>query len=568
MNVVGIWDGHNASACVVQDGVVVAALAEERITRRKMQRGFPHQALDEVLRLAAVSPSQVDAVAIAGAYGRLPMRAMGRRFASRPPGKGPMGLSERAMRHYENIMAGIPGLRAAESGISALLLRARLREHGFPDAVALHLVLHHRAHACAAASMVPAPNADVVTMDGYGDGLCAASWLLDNGRVSLASSRSYLSSAAVTYGSVCQLLGYREGEEGKVTALAAAGDPGRLSGFFLGKLGAGDAGRSGGPLGPRECRNLSRHSPEDVAAGVQAAVEAVVVDDLGRAVAGEGKRSCRLALAGGLFANVALNRRIVEAQLADWVQVFPAMGDDGLSVGAAAAAWQDHTGSLPRFLGPLLGTPVERDDAAEALSAAGLEFHAPGAPELAVAVLLSRGLFCAVVAGADEFGPRALGNRSLLFPADRRDLADRCQSLLRRDTVMPFAPVVAAERAAALFPTGHPCPDQDDLGLGLMTFAVPAGPGVAARYPAAVHVDGTARVQVVTREANPGFHAILQEHTTIAARSLLINTSFNLHGEPIVHGCADAVRTFVESGIDALLLGPFLALRAGSGGVA
>jgi carbamoyltransferase len=574
--VLGIWDGHNASACLVEAGRIVAAVAEERLSRVKMQPGFPARAIESVLKLAGTSPDDVGTVALAARYGRLPLRAANSFYARGARAGGPLDWPQRLYRHYENLMALAPGLRAVEAAASSAIIRGRLATRGFRRDVEIRSVLHHKAHAAAAASMFHGESV-IVTMDGYGDGTWATVQ-----RARRASPRMnplvcslYFGSPAVTYGSACQLLGYKEGEEGKVTALAAGGDPAALSPFFAGKL--GDPGRlgmgTGGPLSRREVAHVSAHRPEDVAAGLQAALEEYVARFLawagltGEAMAG-GPGAARpranapagIGLAGGLFANVAINRCVFEQVRPVPVRVFPAMGDEGLSVGAALSAAAGGA-AAEGFPGPFLGEGIDDAEARSALSRAGLEFSEPADAAAAVAAELATGRCVAIVAGREEFGPRALGHRSLLFPADSIARADLVQGRLGRDRVMPFAPVCRCERVKEAFHPPFPDPARFDRGLGLMTFCVPARSWVLRKFPAAVHRDGTCRVQAATREGTPLLYRILTEYERRTGRELLINTSFNRHGEPIVHGPEDAVSTFLHSGIEAMLLGRYLVRR-------
>jgi len=591
MIILGLWDGHNASACLLADGRLVAAMAEERLTRVKMQRGFPFGSARAVMELAGVAPAQVEVVALAGRYGRAPLRLLSKAYSKLPAGKGPLELPQRLYRHYENGLAWLPLVRDLEARLSGSVLRMALDALEIPRNTLVRLVDHHAAHAHSAASMLEGDGL-VVTMDGYGDGLCASAYLRSGDSLSLVESRPYLSSVAVTYGSVCQTLGFKEGDEGKVTALAAHGDPGRWKAFFERKLGVHRKGASGiaaqlqaafagGPLSPAEMVLVSRGKPEEVAAALQRVCEDSVVAFIARLPGTEPDcgfaqlptadcllptgpfrhGTVPLALAGGLFANVLINRRIVRAFPDRKVAVFPAMGDQGLSVGAAAMTWYERSGSHVALDGVFLGRSADTSVIEAAAWDLGLPLSRPLHAHLAAAQALADGKTVALVTGREEFGPRALGNRSLLFPATSSAFADKVQTMLGRNRIMPFAPVCRAEEIDSCFVSPFPWSDREDRGLGYMTFAVDAAPGVGAEYPAAVHMDGTARVQAVTRKAHPLLHRIIETYQDLTGHKLLINTSFNVHGEPIVHGLTDAMDTFVRSGVDLMLLGEHLVHR-------
>ncbi len=570
MRTLGIWDGHNASVAAVEDGRILAAVAEERLTRCKMQRGFPFRGIPLVLSLAGWAPGDVDKVAMGGRYGRLPIRLLDGRYSRSGVSPGPLAPAQRMVRHLESLLSWSPGIRAAESAASAAVVRGRLRALGFPPGTPLELVPHHLSHAAGAASMLGSDGC-VLTMDGYGDGVWATLSRIDaGGRMTRLMSLPYLSSIAVTYGAVCQALGFREGDEGKVTALAASGDPARLRPLFASLFGlAGEHGVGtfpgglgrffGGGIPSRAgVRRIVESRPEDAAAALQEGCERFVMALLrGRLPPG----TTALALAGGLFANVSINRRVVELLPDGEVQVFPPMTDQGLSLGAALAAGGNTPTGIPGFESPFLGDAPEGAAAARLALQRGLAVAETAEPERRCAETLAAGGVVALVTGREEFGPRALGNRSLLFPATSLELADRVQSMLRRSRLMPFAPVCRQERARELFLPPWPAPDRADMGLAYMTFAVQAKPETRERFPAAVHVDGTARVQVVTRSMNPRLWEILDRYEKATGLPLLTNTSFNLHGEPIVHAEDDALATFVACGADLMLLGNSLIRR-------
>jgi carbamoyltransferase len=197
-----------------------------------------------------------------------------------------------------------------------------------------------------------------------------------------------------------------------------------------------------------------------------------------------------------------------------------------------------------------LGTAFDREAAGAAARSAGLAVHEPEAPAAAIAAHLRAGRIVCRFTGRDELGPRALGNRSILFSARDPALGARVNRALGRDDCMPFGPVIAADDAAA-------CLREPPAGVDLdhMTVALDTTGSFRRECPGAVHVDGTARVQVVDRESAPELLALLGAYREAGGERALINTSFNLHGEPIVHSPRDAVRTFLASGLDVLYLG-------------
>lgn len=550
--VLGIWDGHDAGVALVAGGCLVFALSEERPARRKRASGWPWRALNACLEYARKHRIGIAEVAIAGKYGRLPLRWLEPLYRRRDPHGDPLCWENRAVAFYENRMASLWGLRELECKLGLFPARARL----WPKFVAkLRCVPHHDAHAFAALFGPRGKRTCVVTWDAYGEGVSLTLRTLQ-GHCPIVV-RGPDAGLAALYGAVTVALGFREGEEGKVMALAARGDSGQAKGRFLALfdlLGNG----------PKLRVPLTRHvvqeaikglSREDIAAGLQAATEDMVLGWLEKVLAL--LRPDVLLLAGGLFANVRLNGLLANLTGLEGIFVFPAMGDAGLCAGAAHRVWWERTGTL--------ADPIS----SVALGVDHGEVGGPGSKrvdgDLAsdVAREVLAGKVVCLFRGRDEFGPRALGNRSILFRADRMDLAHKVNMALRREDFMPFAPVVTEAEASKAF--GGPWRKMD---LRFMTFAVPASTYFREACPAAVHVDGTCRPQVVNENSDPLLFRVLHEVRRLGGPPALVNTSFNLHREPIVHTPQDALKTFREAGLDVLYIGQHKVEKSGvEGGI-
>lgn len=263
--------------------------------------------------------------------------------------------------------------------------------------------------------------------------------------------------------------------------------------------------------------------------------------------------SLPLVLSGGMFANVALNMKLQELSGRE-VFVCPPMGDEGLSIGAALLAHRELAGRIPTaatvpnlYLGPL---PSKRP--ATKLASLGLSFERLGDAGTTVGRLISRGAIIAVVRGRAEFGPRALGNRSVLCPADKLDYHSMLNRKLHRDEFMPFAPCFNAAQAARLLNRSQVT--DIEKAARFMTISLRASPLLSAICPAVVHVDGTIRAQLVDDLSAPFLARVLQEYERITGLPALINTSFNIHGEPIVNSTRDAIRAFVAAELDYMLI--------------
>jgi carbamoyltransferase len=548
--VLGLWDGHDAGVALIADGRLLFALSEERPDRRKRTSGFPRLALRECLAWAGSRGIELAHVALAGCWGRAPQRLAEALYRDGDPHREPLGRASRAAMAWEGGIARLGGLRWLERAAGRRPVRARLGRQGVPR-LPLRLIDHHEAHALSALLGPRSDGALVITCDAYGDGLSAT--VRRSGRPLETTVRLPAPGGpALLYGAVTVALGFREGDEGKLTGLAARGDPGRLAGRFRALFRQqGVAPRLRRGLGRRQLEELIEGTPrEDVAAALQGVTEELLARWVGSLLAGEGG-SAPLRVAGGLFANVALNRRLARLPGVDGFYVFPHMGDGGLAAGAAHALWYRLTGRLCEPATDMaLGPAFDRGAALAAARAGGLTVRENDTPAAAIAAHLREGRVVCRFAGRDEFGPRALGNRSILFSARDPALGVRVNRALGRDDFMPFGPVIAAADGAACLRA--PVAGVD---LGHMTVALEATADFRRECPGAVHVDGTARVQAVDRESAPELHAVLGAFRRAGGERALINTSFNLHGEPIVHRPSDAVRTFVASGLDVLYLG-------------
>ncbi len=514
--ILGLCDGHDSGAALVDgDGRLVFAVSEERLSRRKRQQGFPELAVQACLDFAG--PGAIDEVAVAE-LARLPMRLLDGIYRRGSSDQGALSRRARGVAAWSSWSAS-RAPQIEEAGSRTVLAR-RLRALGLD--LPIQLVDHHLCHARSAAAGMG--DGLVLTLDAFGDGLCATVYRSEGGTLRRLESAPAPHSPALLYAQVTQLLGYGEGDEGKVVARAAQGDPERLAADFERALSWEDTGFRLGLPAPELRALVERSAPEDICAALQARVQAVVTTWAGEVITRHG--GTELGLAGGLFANVAINRRMIHTAARRGVKrvfVFPAMGDAGLCAGAAWEAAQKR-GIRPSFddarIGPLPGPLPEGCSLVDG-------------PESAAESLLA-GEVVARCAGRLEFGPRALGSRSLLLLPDSPERGLALNRALDRDPVMPFGPLMTEEAAPELLP--HWSPRSQPM-TRCMTVALPASDRLKELAPAAVHRDGTARAQVLRREDDPALHAMLQR----LPGEVCINTSLNRHGEPIVATAAEAL---------------------------
>ncbi len=556
LTVLGFNATHDAAAVLLRDGVPVAAVEEERLSRVKHHFGMPERAVECVLREAGIGMDAVDHVAF---YmdARLWLAFFGSWFLLHLPAT----LRFTARR---------PALWRSFLGVES---RFR-RRFGFRGR--FHMVEHHAAHAASAFYPSGFEEAAVLTIDGAGERVTTLLGRMTDGRLERLSQEVYPRSVGKAWEAVTDWLGFRpQSGEGKVMGLAAYGRPALVERFrsvlrpagresFHLELSYFDFPTGATPLygrrfveefgPPRRPDGPIEPHHEDVAYALQAATEDVVLH-LARSLRQRtGLR--RLVMAGGCALNAPANFRVAREAGFEDVFIQPAAGDNGACLGAALAVHHRLHPGAPRwtmrhaFLGPSIDAPAAR----AALAAAGVAFTEPADLVTAAADLLSSGGVLGWASGPMEYGPRALGNRSVL--ADPRTLAMRervNRSVKQREPFRPLAPVVRLEDAASFVDGAMSSPYM------LLTFPVRAD--ARDRIPAVVHADGTARLQTVTEDTQPTLHRLLGAVGARTGVPCLLNTSFNARGEPVVADAADAVRAFLAMDLDGLVLGPCLAAK-------
>lgn len=574
MLILGITDGQTSGAALVQDGRIIAAINEERIARIKMARGFPMQSIGEVLRMAGVEGKDIDVVAVAQVNMELreEIADWPGWFEARDEETDIHSKFFQVASRFGSLVPKIPGLRKAYYAARTPVFhhrRKRIKEilqTQYGIAAGVEFFNHHYAHATSAYYTSPFSEALAVTMDGGGDGHCCQVYSVKNGKFEKLYAADSYDSLGNYYAYITALCGYKaKRHEGKITGLAARGKPVYYD--LLNSMIASDHGRlknRGQVLFNSALETLKNRLPKDfevkdVAASIQALSEDIAKSVVAHWCRKTGHRN--VALAGGLFANVRINEEILSSPEVDEIFVHPGMSDEGLAVGAALAAhgrFQRRSGEpyVPQVLGNVyLGNQYSDKEIASALDNAGLEYaHLPGDLEANVGEKLAAGAVVARFNGAMEYGPRALGNRSILYQPGDPSVNDWLNELLKRTEFMPFAPSVLYEAHSKLFSNATGGLDT----ARFMTITYHCTPWMTDRCGGVVHVDNTARPQLVREEDNPSYRTIIEEYERRTGVPVVINTSFNIHEEPIVRTPDDAIRAFLDSALDYLAIGDFL----------
>jgi carbamoyltransferase len=566
---------HDSAAALVVDGVPVCAVQEERLSRRKNDAAFPLAAIEWCLERGGLEPEQLDAVV----FYEKPMLKFERIVTMALRG------FPRTFRSFSRAMKSSLGEKLWVKGIIASHLGVPARKILFTE--------HHQAHAAAAFLTAPTRAAAILTADGVGEWATLSvgrGAVRQDGGTDIVALREirFPHSLGMLYSTFTAWLGFPVNEgEYKVMGLAAYGRPSLLDEVRKVLLRTPDGGfaldlsyfdyhlsaRSsyspkfvdvfGPPRDPWDAIDLStdrgRHYA-DVAASVQRVLEDTLVD-LTVALRAETALP-DLCLGGGVALNGCANARILRESGFQRVFVPSAPGDAGCALGAALYADRIHFGTRWREVPdhPFWGPEAQPAELARIAAEDGLPCERGADPSLLgrVAEELCAGRIVGWVDGASEYGPRALGHRSIL--AAPRDAAMRDKlnrSIKFREEFRPFAPAVPIEAAARYFDLP---PGGERLGR-FMSGVFPVRPEWRERLAAVTHVDGTARVQVLESAMAPRFHALLDEVGRRTGIPVLLNTSFNLAGEPIVNTAAEAYSTFRRSGIDLLVCGPVLVAK-------
>ena len=581
---------HDAAACLLKDGVVVAAAQEERFSRKKNDEAFPLQAIEFCLRFAGLDQKNLDAVV----------------FYDKPVTK--------FARILESYLAVAPaGLwtfpRVIPSWLSEKLnLRGTIREElsGLTESCPILFTEHHQAHAASAFFPGPFSQAAILTVDGVGEWATTTIGHGKGNEIELLKELRFPHSLGLLYSAFTAYCGFRiNSGEYKLMGLAPYGEPKYTSAIYDHLIDVKDDGSFwlnldyfhflrgftmtngrfhrlfGGP--PRRADDPLEKRHMDVARSVQAVTEEIMLRLSRYTHQLTGQKN--LCMAGGVALNCVANGRILREGLFDEIWVQPAAGDAGGAVGAALAVW--HSGShqgmqknrsgghlgIDKMQGALLGPEFSDDEVEKVLSSHNAVYQRLDDDRLFARTveLLIQEQVVGWVQGRMEFGPRALGNRSIL--GDPR--SSRIQSTMNlkvkyRESFRPFAPAILRERVSEYFELDRESP--------YMLFVAPVKRSLLMQVdesfsgldrlkqkrssiPAVTHVDCSARIQTVSREINPRFYTLLETFERETQCPLLVNTSFNVRGEPIVCTPDDAYRCFVNTEMDYLVIGNFILER-------
>ncbi len=541
---------HDTAACLLVDGRVVAFVEEERLNRDVHTKRFPHQAIASCLRQGGLDIGDVDVVA----------------FAHQP-------VTDFKRAAADAIRRAAPKRLATQAFVDArLMARERLFRRHWGYRGPILNVAHHLAHASGTFFSSPYEHAAVLTVDRGGDFLSATTNVGRGAHIDVLQEVQNPHSLGEVYTAITRFVGFFPNDEGKVMGLAPYGSaklveelrelvrltPG--GGFEVNFAWFGYQ-REGPPVSkaflerygaPRVPESEITERDKDLAFAVQDLIEEAALH-VARALRAS-TTAPYLCLSGGLALNSVMNARLLTEAGFEDVYIQPAAGDAGNALGAALWVWHEHLGH-PRsweMTHPFWGEAWGDADYAEAFRRAGVSFRQVASPTAEAAQRLADGQVVGWFQGRAEAGPRALGARSILADPRRAEMRDIVNARVkRREWFRPFAPSVLHERGSDYFAHYHYNP--------FMLLVLPIYEAKQSEIPAVTHVDGSGRMQSVTREFNPQYHELISRFADLTGVPVVLNTSFNLRGEPMVHRPGEAVADYLRSDMDSLFLGSFVA---------
>ncbi len=562
MYILGICNDETSSACLMKDGEIICAASEERFTRIKLDKSFPEHSIKFCLSFAEIELSEVNVVAYAWSK----------------------GFQQSLLTNYVELGGRYPSNNNINKIIKERILweierdqKKRLEFDNWVNNFIDHAnqqvmdFYHHDAHAASASFVSPFDNGYVYTSDGRGDFESTTIHKFDRfseKKLIKVYSATSIDSFGFFYGRITGLLGFKPmRHEGKVTGLAALGEPSKAIGLCKqminvneGKIIAnlGDYYRPFfEPYSESLKKEILKYSKEDVAAAAQNHLETMMSDLLDYYLKVDNVRNTNLMCAGGVFGNVKVTQRLKEMPQINSCYVHPQMGDGGLCIGACALALEKmkllqsknriRTKQLKTmYLGP---HAIFRDKSHSYYSK---KYHSEIIPYKKAPIKFAQSLkkknVIGLINGRMEFGPRALCNRSIIFGTSDKKINNWLNQRMHRTEFMPFAPVIRKEIAHKCIEYFNP----DDVTFNFMTSTAICTDQFKLNNPAVVHVDQTARPQIVTKNSNEFIWNVLIEWEKITSECSLVNTSFNIHEEPIICDVDEGMESLNKNVIDQL----------------
>lgn len=559
MNILGInYYYHDTTASIIRDGELLVAIEEERLTRNKHTWAFPNQAIKRVLEICEMNPEDVDHIAVS---------------------------IQPTLNVLPRVMYGLKNLKNAKPFIKHELLNGRNNQKKFwnwynttyseiSNKPRVHFVPHHLCHAIGTYNVSPYKEAAILSIDGAGEwSTSMLGYAKGDNNYEIYKESFFPFSLGSFYEAITQFCGFKPNyDEGKTMGLAPMGDSSvfynemkqlvtvdaeggiqidlsyfnfqfwaeqRFSNRFISTFGQ-----------PRRGKEFEDHHL-NVAAAAQRVLEDVILKMSD--ILYEKTKTDYLVISGGVSLNSVANGRVVRESKFKDVYVMPAAGDNGTGIGASYYVYNNILGQPRNFvhLNPYIGTKYSNEEIEALIKECKLESEYHEDICGVAAKLLHEGNILGWFQGQMEIGPRSLGNRSILADPTRPEMKDKINAEVKhREAYRPFAPSCIVEEKDKFFDIEVEAP--------FMLKVCDVLPEHTKTLPAITHVDGSARLQTVREEVNPRYHELLSKFGKLSGASVLLNTSFNIMGEPIVESPIQAIRCFFSTGLDILVLGNYL----------
>lgn len=594
-NVLGVNFGHDSSACLIIDGVIVNAIEEEKMSRIKQDIGWPKLAIERILLENNLKKEDISLIALENVFPtQLGKNEILYRFSKNKLFK--------YLEYFERFLQFIFKHDRINNKKNHNIIKETIRNNGFKNSL-IEYHDHHLSHAASAFYTAPFKSDLVITSDGRGGIFSFNFYQISKEGLQLLHSNSYKESVGVFYSNITELLGFKANRhEGKITGLAAYGKQSKLVNEFRSLFKFNSNGYERYPYNNidflwknshiRKTLNLSDkinlytsssktsmdfgirnlllkekmskmiegHSKEDVAFACQKIAEEVTINDFVRICRSNNLKSLNIALAGGVFANVRLNQLLFETEFVDNIFIHPAMNDSGIALGNAVLS--DLKNNVEKSYNSykiehtLLGANFsdELKIFVENFKNDKIIMKKMSRPAVEIANLLFDNKIIGLWNGSMEWGPRALGARSIILNTFNKQVNQTLNDRLNRTEFMPFAPVVLDKKAKEYFPSF----DNNVPAAKYMTLTYDTNVKYHDLLQATVHVDGTARPQVIERKDSELYYDILDEFLKLSDCGALVNTSFNAHEEPILSTPETAINSLINNRVDYLVMEDYL----------
>ena len=556
MKILGISTGHDSGASLVINGKLVTAINEERLSRKKLHVGIPYRSIDKVLSISNLKFSELDYIAIEGR--KIDPQKFGQEFNFENKSKKLL-VFFKLDRFFLGTEVGINLVRFIFSFVN-YFRKKKIKNYfinkGFNGK--FELIEHHLAHAASAYFSQEKDIGLSITMDANGEGYCSHIYTSKKNKLKLVHKITVYQSLAIYYAYITKLIGFTPlRHEGKILGLAASGDHVKVEKilkkfiyFDKKKLNFVNEGGYYHKVFLKLKNELKNFSREDLASGIQNYSEKLMIDYVEGVINKFSlEKTTNIFLAGGIFANIKINQKIAQLDKVKSCFIFPNMGDGGLSAGCALElAYRKKPFLKKERTNMSLGSSYNVLENDLKISSKDTVVENTNIFEF-VAKQLVENKILGIFQGKMEYGPRALGNRSIICSAKDKSINETLNDKLKRSDFMPFAPCVLREDFNNFFETNL---QPDDFEY--MTFTCKTKNTCNNLTPAIVHIDKTARPQTVSENTNHFLYNVLKEYKKKTGVGLLINTSFNVHEEPIVESTLDAIKSFELSELDFLVL--------------